>query len=150
MNYISSYTEPRPYYPLPIFATHLDISHSAMVLYARLFARCMLSRKNGIFDEEGYAYCFYSHEDMARDMKCSPRTIQNLLRELDKNDLIERHRTAGKANRIYVKQTYFAYGEQITDDDREALIIEATEREEVKRAKARWEMLHPKEKALPM
>jgi len=87
---------------------------------------------------------------MARDMKCSPRTIQNLLRELDKNDLIERHRTAGKANRIYVKQTYFAYGEQITDDDREALIIEATEREEVKRAKARWEMLHPKEKALPM
>ena len=42
-----------------------------------------------------------------------------LLRELDKNDLIERHRTAGKANRIYVKQTFFAYGEQITDDDRE-------------------------------
>ncbi|MBQ7094671.1 MAG: replication initiator protein A [Clostridia bacterium] len=128
MEYIGDYTATnRPYFTLPVFATHLDLSHSALVLYARIYTRCMLSRKNGIFDSENHAYCFYPVENMAKDMRCSERTIHTLLRELERFDLIERRRMGGGANHIYAKYAFFAYGEKISDEERAALMIEASE-----------------------
>ena len=159
MQYMLRDSYARPFYAIPMFATHLDLSPFALVLYARLYTRCLLSRKNGFADEENRIYCFYSVENMAQDMKCSRRTVQSALKELDKNDLIERFRKGPKNNRIYVKHTLAGHGDRITAEEFESILSEASEREDVRRAKERWEAVHgkgvfpgimPKEKALPM
>ena len=158
MDYIYSHSYARPFYAIPMFATHLELSPYALVLYARLYTRCLMSRKNGLIDEESRVYCFYSVDNMAADMKCSRRTVQTALKALENNDLIERHRKGPKNNRIYVKHTIAGHGDKITAEEYESIISQAFEREEVLRAKEHWEALHgkfvfpdfkAKEKALP-
>ena len=126
MEYIGDYSHPRNYYMVPEFIFNLDMTHTAMVLYGRLYSRCFMSLKNNIVDADGHAYCFYPVDDMALDMRCSKSTIMRALDELEKYDLIDRRKTQG-INHIYAKYAFLPYGEHIKGDELAALMIVASE-----------------------
>lgn len=82
----------------------MNLSSTALLVYAKLFNRANLSVANGKVDELGRIYVLYRQEELARELKRSVSTIKENLNELAKAGLIEKKRAVkGRANMIYVK-----------------------------------------------
>lgn len=92
------------YSALPNELFEMNISSTAMILYARLLNRAQLSVVNEYFDEDGRAYVLYTQEELASELHISVSAVKNNMNELLKAGLIEKKRSdRGRANRIFVK-----------------------------------------------
>lgn len=61
----------------------MELSQTAMLLYALLLDRTTLSRKNGWQDDKGRIYIVYPVAEIAGTLHKTTVTIQNALNELD-------------------------------------------------------------------
>lgn len=101
--YMDRRTPLPPYLPLPRFLLPLSLSVNAKLLYGLLLSRTQLSQKNGWVDGQGRVYVIYTVAHMAEDMRRSPRTIEKVLKELEKAGLLERVRQGWQmANWLYI------------------------------------------------
>ena len=91
------------YLPLPRPLLELDLSGTALLLYALLLDRATLSRKNGWWSEEGWVYVRYPIKKLAAALGKSPSVIKRRLAELDRVGLIERIvPKRGEASQIFL------------------------------------------------
>lgn len=92
------------YSALPNEIYEMNISSTAMILYARLLNRAQLSVFNGYLDEDGRAYILYTQEELASELHISISAVKNNMNELLKAGLIEKKRSdRSRANMIFVK-----------------------------------------------
>ena len=80
------------YLALPKELLKLDLSPTAMVVYALLLDRANLSQANGWTDEKGRVYIIFSVESLGLYLGREKRSIQRVLKELEEHDLITRLR----------------------------------------------------------
>ncbi len=94
-----------PYFvPVPHFLLRLPLSPSAKLLYALLLNRTQLSQQNGWASLTGRVYVIYPIQELAQDLGISARTVQTLLSELEKADLLWRDRRGrNRSNHLYLK-----------------------------------------------
>lgn len=78
------------------------ISLQACLFYAFLLDRMSLSLSNGWYDENGYAYIYYTVDEAKHDMRCSNKTVAGYFLELQEAGLIIKKSKVGKPDRIYV------------------------------------------------
>lgn len=91
------------YLALPKELLKLDISPTAMVVYALLLDRANLSQKSGWTDEKGRVYVHFSFESVAMYMGFSEATARRALKELETNKLIHKVPTGFmKPNQIFL------------------------------------------------
>ena len=91
------------YLPLPRPLLELDLSGTALLLYALLLDRATLSQKNGWWSEEGWVYVRYPIKKLAAALGKSPSVIKRRLAELDRVGLIERIvPKRGEASQIFL------------------------------------------------
>ena len=91
------------YTPYPNFTKALPIGDTPRLVYAHLFGRAQLSRKNKWSDSAG-VYIYYPIADLARDCGKCATTIKTALKILEEANLIELKRMGvARANKIYVK-----------------------------------------------
>ena len=76
------------YLALPKELLKLNISPTAMVVYALLLDRANLSQKNSWTDEKGRVYVHFAFESIAMYMGFSEATARRALKELEKQELI--------------------------------------------------------------
>ena len=91
------------YIPFPCFLLDMDLSQTAKLVYAVLFNRANLSKKNGWIDEQGRVYITFSLESIMETIHKSRTPVKNAMRELYNLGLVERKRNYSAANTIYVK-----------------------------------------------
>lgn len=104
------------YSALPNEIYGMNVSSTAMILYARLLSRAQLSITNGYFDEAGRVFIVYALEDLAEEMHKGISTIKNNMNELVMAGLIEKRRcNTGRANMIFVKVPMTSLNSQKTD-----------------------------------
>lgn len=97
--------EKLPFVKFPQFLLALDISLSAKLVYALLLDRAELSKKNGWTGEQGRVYVVYPIKELAVSIGYSERAAITALNELDKEGLIERHRSGfSAAKQIFINQ----------------------------------------------
>ncbi len=93
-----------PFLPLPRFLLHLPLSTSGKLLYTLLLNRTTLSQRNGWVSDAGFVYVIYTIGELAEDLGCSQRTVQNGLKELEQAGLLIRQRQGcNRANLLYLK-----------------------------------------------
>ncbi len=84
-----------------------NLSSDGKILYMLLLDRLKLSAKNGLKDDDGRLFVFYTIEEACYELHKSNSTVVKAFSELDSKKgmgLIERHkRGQGKADKIYVK-----------------------------------------------
>ncbi|MBE5832500.1 MAG: hypothetical protein E7306_12285 [Butyrivibrio sp.] len=81
------------------------MSIDAKVLYMILLDRRCLSEINGSNwrDDHGCVFIYFTIEDMMSLLNCGNKKVNELLKELENNNLVQRkHRGLGRPNRIYV------------------------------------------------
>ena len=135
-DYITAETAMPSFIPYPRFLLEMEMSHTAMLLYALLLDRTTLSRKNGWQDDKGRIYIVYPVAEMAGTLHKTLVTIQTALNELDGAGLVERRRRGFSVpNRLYVKlppdikdsllmeqrKLYITPKENFTDDTKKTL-----------------------------
>lgn len=92
------------YSALPNGLYEMNISSTAMILYAKLLNRAQLSVNNDFSDETGRTYVIYTLEELASELHKSVSSIKNNMQELVTVGLIEKRRSdRSRANMIYVK-----------------------------------------------
>jgi predicted transcriptional regulator len=92
------------YSALPNEIYKMNISSTAMILYAKLLNRAQLSVSNDFLDEVGRAYVIYTLEELAEELHKSVSAIKNNMQELIAVGLIEKRRSdRSRANMIFVK-----------------------------------------------
>ncbi len=92
------------YSTIPNELFSMNLSSTAIILYAKLLNRANLSITNGRVDERGRVYILYRQEDLAKELGKSVSTIKENLNELAEAGLIEKRRAdKGRANMIFVK-----------------------------------------------
>lgn len=92
------------YLALPKELLKLDLSTTAMVVYALLLDRANLSQKSGWTDERGRVYIHFSFESVAMYLGFSEATARRALKELEKHELIYKVPTGYmKPNQIYLR-----------------------------------------------
>ena len=92
------------YLALPKELLKLDLSPTAMVVYALLLDRANLSQKSGWTDEKGRVYVHFAFESIAMYMGFSKATARRALKELEKQELIYKIPTGYmKPNQIYLR-----------------------------------------------
>ena len=80
------------------------VSVEAKLLYGILLDRMGLSIKNKWLDAEGRVFIIFTIEEIMDALQCADQKATRLLRELEKNGLIERRRRGlGRPNLIYLK-----------------------------------------------
>lgn len=96
---------PTPYMPMPRYLLELPISSTAKILYTVLLSRALISAQNDDWtDAQGRVFQYHTIEELSKNLCRSERSVQNLLNDLEKCDLIHRkHQAPGRANQIYVK-----------------------------------------------
>lgn len=106
------------FYMLPRWLFTLDITNDARVLYALVLDRYKLSEKNEWIDEHGYVYCYYSREQMCKDLnRSSMQTIKKIVEELKAYGLLAEFRQGlSKPNRLYVQQPNIAWIGRLYED----------------------------------
>ena len=80
------------YLALPKELLKLNISPTAMVVYALLLDRANLSQKSGWTDERGRVYIIFSVESLGMYLGREKRSMQRALKELEEHKLILRLR----------------------------------------------------------
>ena len=96
------YRLPKRLFDDPAF---VEMSIDAKALYMILLDRRCLSEINGSDwrDDHGCVFIYFTVEEMMRLLNCGNKKVNELLKELEKYELIQRHRRGlGKPNRIYV------------------------------------------------
>lgn len=99
------------YIQIPSFLIHdsrfNDLTNDAKMLYAFLFDRYRLSKKNNQskqWEDEKGIFVLFTREEMAQKLNCSVRKVFDLFCQLKIKNLIDEKRMGlGRANRIYVK-----------------------------------------------
>jgi DNA-binding MarR family transcriptional regulator len=92
------------YLALPKELLKLDLSTTAMVVYALLLDRANLSQANGWTDETGRVYVIFSVESLGMYLGREKRSIQRVLKELEKHNLITRLRRGNmEPNHIFLR-----------------------------------------------
>ena len=76
------------YLALPKELLKLDLSPTAMVVYALLLDRANLSQANGWTDEKGRVYVHFTYESIAMYMGFSEATARRAMKELERKELI--------------------------------------------------------------
>ena len=104
-----NYADPRAFYRLPkrLFddLDFREMSTDAKLLYSILLDRRCLSEMNGSEwrDDHGCVFIYFTIEEMIRLVNCGNKKVNELLKELEKHDLVQRQRRGlGRPNRIYV------------------------------------------------
>ncbi len=102
-------SDTRLFYRLPkrLFddPTFVEMSIDAKALYMILLDRRCLSEINGRDwqDDHGCVFIYFTVEEMMSLLNCGNKKVNELLKELEKYELVQRHRRGlGKPNRIYV------------------------------------------------
>ena len=91
------------YLPLPRPLLELDLSGTALLLYALLLDRATLSRKNGWWSEEGWVYVRYPVKKLASALGRGSAVVKVRLRELEQAGLIRRVTPRrGEASQIFL------------------------------------------------
>ena len=78
------------YLALPKELLKLDISPTAMVVYALLLDRANLSQKSGWTDEKGRVYVHFATENMAQYIGQSEGSARRVMKDLEDHGLIKR------------------------------------------------------------
>ena len=92
------------YLALPKELLKLNISPTAMVVYALLLDRANLSQKNSWTDEKGHVYLVFSIESLGLYIGREKRSILRCLKELEQNELIIRvRRGKQQPNQYYLR-----------------------------------------------
>ena len=92
------------------------LTDGAKILYALLFDRMSLSRKNGWYDENNRVYIIYTIQDIMQDMCCENGKACKCLADLEKHGLIQKKkRGQGKPTIIYVMNFSSAFKKEIED-----------------------------------
>ena len=91
------------YIPFPCFLLDMDLSQTAKLVYAILFNRANLSKKNEWIDEQGRVYITFSVESLMNTLHKGRTAVKSALRELYDSGLVERKRNYLAPNTIYVK-----------------------------------------------
>lgn len=111
--------------------THIDLSHTAKLLYTLLLDRATLSQKNNWMDERGFVYVIFPLSALSKALRCSTMSIKRALRSLEDADLIERRRgRITVPNSIFVKvptaqKCFPAWNDSVPSDGTE--MISSTE-----------------------
>ena len=95
-------TLPKRLFDDPAF---VEMSIDAKALYMILLDRRCLSEINGSdwWDDHGCVFIYFTVEEMMHLLNCGNKKVNELLKELEKYELIQIHRRGlGKPNRIYV------------------------------------------------
>ena len=101
--YMYEHTKMPPYLPMPRFLLNCSISNTAKMLYIRLLGKAQLSQKNRWLDGQGRVYFIYPIHQMATDMNKSETTIKDAMKELVKEQLLEKiPEGRGRPNRLYI------------------------------------------------
>lgn len=104
MEFLNKSSRINNYSVIPNGIYGMNISSTAMVLYAKLLNRAQLSVTNNYVDELGRAYVIYTLEDLARELNKSVSSIKANMNELVAAGLVEKRRSdRGRANIIFVK-----------------------------------------------
>lgn len=91
------------YLPLPRPLLELDLSGTALLLYALLLDRATLSQKNGWWSEEGWVYVRYPIARLAAALGRGTTVVKKRLRELEQAGLIRRVTPRrGEASQIFL------------------------------------------------
>lgn len=91
------------YLPLPRALLELDLSGTALLLYALLLDRATLSQKNGWWDREGWVYVRFPIPKLAAALGKGTAVIKVRLRELEEAGLIRRITPRrGEASQIFL------------------------------------------------
>ena len=96
------YRLPKRLFDDPAF---VEMSIDAKALYMILLDRRCLSEINGSDwrDDHGCVFIYFTVEEMMSLLNCGNKKVNELLKELEEYELIQRHRRGlGKPNRIYV------------------------------------------------
>lgn len=92
------------YSVIPNGIYEMNISSTAIILYAKLLNRAQLSVINDYLDEQGRAYVLYTLDDLATELHRSVSSIKTNMNELVAADLVKKRRCdKGRANMIFVK-----------------------------------------------
>jgi len=78
------------YLALPKELLKLDLSTTAMVVYALLLDRANLSQANGWTDEKGRVYVHFATENMAQYIGQSEGSARRVMKDLEDHGLIKR------------------------------------------------------------
>lgn len=101
------------YLPLPRALLRLELSATALLLYALLLDRATLSQKNGWWSPEGWVYVRYPIARLAAALGRGVTVIKDRLRELEQAGLIRRVTPRrGEASQIflYLPEAAFSAG----------------------------------------
>ncbi len=91
------------YVPIPRAVLTLSLPSTALLVYAQLLNRALLSQKNDFADSCGRVYVIFTAEQLAKSLCLKERCIRKNLGILENHGLIRRHRPVGnRANHIYV------------------------------------------------
>lgn len=83
------------YYPVPRELLQMELSSTAILLYAVLLDRMTLSQKNRYVDAEGRVYVIYPIEKLAKTLSVSDTAVKRHLKQLEGQGLIQRQRPVG-------------------------------------------------------
>ena len=101
--YMYEHTKMPSYLPMPRFLLNCPISNTAKMLYIRLLGKAQLSQKNRWLDGQGRVYFIYPIHQIATDMNKSATTIKDAMKELVKEQLLEKiPEGRGRPNRLYI------------------------------------------------
>ncbi len=90
--------------PSPRFLAKTELSSIAKIVYTALLGRTLLSRENGMMDQEGKIYVIFTLKELAKFIGRTVPIASGTLKELEAADLIERKKIkTGLPNHIYVK-----------------------------------------------
>lgn len=91
------------YLPLPRALLELDLSGTALLLYALLLDRATLSQKNGWWDGEGWVYVRFPIQKLAAALGRGTTAVKRRLAELERAGLIYRMvPKRGEASQIFL------------------------------------------------
>ena len=89
-------------------------------LYILLMDRVSLSIKNNFHNSNGEVYVYFPINQIMEYFDCKKTKAISMLNELQENNLIEKEKSFGKAQRIYVKSiTDYQEHEEPTEDTKE-------------------------------
>jgi hypothetical protein len=66
-----------------------DMTPLSKILYGLFLDRCTLSRANGWVDNQGRVFFYFTIEDVCGMLNISNKTAIKIIKELEKNELLE-------------------------------------------------------------
>lgn len=99
INSMQFYQLPKELFTNP---SYKDMSITAKVLYSILRDRMELSRINNWVNGKGEIYLIFAQTELQGLLNISENTLRNVIHELEKYKLIQREKTSGKVDKIFI------------------------------------------------